>query len=98
VSEGQPIRFVVDMKRREVIERREIDYRLAPDFPSIDPRRVTQVYDDFWMLGISATGRRGRKFFDQLVHADWAEPSAGDIYQAPPMQYHGGEPTSSVIE
>ena len=92
VSEGQPVRFVVDMKSRELIERREIDYRLAPDFPSLDPRRVTQPYRDFWMLGISATGRRGRKFFDQLVHADWAEATAGDIYQAPARQYLGGEP------
>jgi all-trans-8'-apo-beta-carotenal 15,15'-oxygenase len=92
VSAGQPVRFVVDMKSRELIERREIDYRLAPDFPSIDPRRVTQAYNDFWMLGMSATGRRGRKFFDQLVHANWAEATAGDIYQAPAMQYLGGEP------
>jgi all-trans-8'-apo-beta-carotenal 15,15'-oxygenase len=92
VSEGQPIRFIVDMKSRELIERREIDYRFAPDFPSLDPRRVTQPYRDFWMLGISATGRRGRKFFDQLVHADWAEATAGDIYQAPARQYLGGEP------
>jgi carotenoid cleavage dioxygenase-like enzyme len=44
------------------------------------------------MLGMSATGRSGRKFFDQLVHADWAEATAGDIYQAPTMQYLGGEP------
>jgi all-trans-8'-apo-beta-carotenal 15,15'-oxygenase len=92
VSEGQPVRFVVDMKSREVIERREIDYRLAPDFPSIDPRLITQPYGDFWMLGMSATGRHGRKFFDQLVHADWTAATAGDIYQAPTMQYLGGEP------
>jgi all-trans-8'-apo-beta-carotenal 15,15'-oxygenase len=92
VSAGQPVRFVVDMKSREVIERREIDYCLAPDFPTIDPRRVTQPYRDFWMLGISATGRRGRKFFDHLVHADWAQATTGDIYQAPAMQYLGGEP------
>jgi all-trans-8'-apo-beta-carotenal 15,15'-oxygenase len=92
VSAGQPVRFVVDMRRHEVIGRWEIDYRLAPDFPSIDPRRVTQAYNDFWMLGMSATGRRGRKFFDQLVHADWTAATAGDIYQAPTMQYLGGEP------
>ncbi len=92
VSAGQPVRFVVDMKSCEVIERREIDYRLAPDFPSIDPRRVTQPYRDFWMLGMSATGRQGRKFFDQLVHADWTAATADDIYQAPTMQYLGGEP------
>jgi all-trans-8'-apo-beta-carotenal 15,15'-oxygenase len=92
VGEGQPVRFVVDMKSCEVIARQRIDYRLAPDFPSIDPRRVTQPYRDFWMLGISTTGQRGRKFFDQLVHADWGEATARDIYQAPAMQYLGGEP------
>jgi carotenoid cleavage dioxygenase-like enzyme len=92
VSAGQPVRFVVDMKSREVIERQDIDYGLAPDFPSIDPMRVTQAYRDVWMLGMSATGRRGRKFFDQLIHADWEEATTGDVYQAPPMQYLGGEP------
>ena len=92
VSAGQPVRFVVDMKRHEVRERWELDYHLAPDFPSIDPRRVTQPYRDVWILGMSATGRRGRKFFDQLVHADWEEATAGDIYQAPPLHYLGGEP------
>jgi all-trans-8'-apo-beta-carotenal 15,15'-oxygenase len=92
VSEGQPVRFVVDMQSRELLERRAIDYRLAPDFPSIDPRHVTHPYRDVWMLGISATGRCGRKFFDQLVHADWAETTACDIYRAPAMHYLGGEP------
>jgi carotenoid cleavage dioxygenase-like enzyme len=92
VSEGQPVRFVVDMRSQQLLERRAIDYRLAPDFPSIDPRDVTRPYRDVWMLGISATGRRGRKFFDQLVHVDWAETTADDIYQAPAMHYLGGEP------
>jgi all-trans-8'-apo-beta-carotenal 15,15'-oxygenase len=93
VSEGQPVRFVVDMQSHELLERRAIDYRLAPDFPSIDPRHVTRPYRDVWMLGISATGRRGRKFFDQLLHADWVEAAACDVYQAPAMHYLGGEPT-----
>jgi all-trans-8'-apo-beta-carotenal 15,15'-oxygenase len=92
VGEGQPVRFVVDMKSWEVIARRQIDYRSAPDFPSIDPRQVARPYHDFWMLGISATGQYGRKFFDQLVHADWGEATTRDIYQAPAMQYLGGEP------
>ncbi|HZD39489.1 MAG TPA: carotenoid oxygenase family protein, partial [Terriglobales bacterium] len=69
-----------------------IAYGLAPDFPSIDPRHITRSYGDFWMLGMSATGRRGRKFFDQLVHADWTAAIADDIYQAPTMHYLGGEP------
>jgi carotenoid cleavage dioxygenase-like enzyme len=90
VVEGEPVRFVVDMKSRGLIVRWAIDYRLAPDFPSIEPRRVTQPYRDVWMLGISATGRR--KFFDQLVYADWAKATAYDIYQAPTMHYLSGEP------
>jgi carotenoid cleavage dioxygenase-like enzyme len=32
------------------------------------------------------------KFFDQLVHTYWTEATACDIYQAPAMQYLGGEP------
>jgi carotenoid cleavage dioxygenase-like enzyme len=67
-----------------------IDYRLVPDFPSTDPRRTTQPYRDFWMLGISETGQRGRKFFDQLVQADWTKKGPDDLYQAPPRHYLGG--------
>src|SRR5439155_14193006 len=52
----------------------------------------THPYRDFWMLGISATGRRGRKFFDQLAHANWSCVKACDVYQAPPLNYLGGEP------
>ena len=92
VGEGQPVRYLVDMRSRELIGRGEINYRLAPDFPSVAPRRLSESYRDFWMLGISATGRRGRKFFDQLVHANWGEADVCDIYQAPPLHYLGGEP------
>jgi all-trans-8'-apo-beta-carotenal 15,15'-oxygenase len=93
VSEAQPVRFVVNLENRTCIDRHEIDYRRAPDFPALDPSRATLPCRDFWMLGIGATGQCGRKFFDQLVHADWAEGAACDIYQAPPMCYLGGEPT-----
>jgi len=92
VCEGQPVRYVVDMKNRELIGRGEIDYRFAPDFPSIDPRRFTHSYGDFWMLGISTTGRGGRKFFDQLVHGIWSDASARDVYHSPPLHYLCGEP------
>ena len=43
------------------------------------------------MLGISTAGKNGRKFFDQLVHANW-NGQALDIYQSPPNYYLGGEP------
>ncbi len=89
---GQPVRFVVDLKSREVIESTPVDYWLAPDFPAINPSLVTQLYRDFWMLGISATGNPGRKFFDQLVHVAWPGTCACDIYKAPPKHYLGSEP------
>jgi carotenoid cleavage dioxygenase-like enzyme len=44
------------------------------------------------MLGIAATGRQGRKFFDQLVLADWRRPRPASVYQAPPLHYLAGEP------
>jgi len=92
VCEGHPVRYAVDLKTRELIERGEIDYRFAPDFPSVAPRRFGESYRDFWMLGISTTGRRGRKFFDQLAHADWTGRAPRDIYQSPPLHYLCGEP------
>ena len=92
VCEGQPVRYIIDKKNGEWCGRRGLDYRLAPDFPSIDMRRAAQSYEDFWMLGISNTGRFGRKFFDQLVHASWDSDSPSDIYQAPAEHYLAGEP------
>jgi all-trans-8'-apo-beta-carotenal 15,15'-oxygenase len=92
VGEAQPVRFVVDLQSRTCVARHELDYHQAPDFPTLDPRQVTLPSHDFWMLGIGATGRSGRKFFNQLVHANWTEGTADDIYQAPPMCYLGGEP------
>jgi all-trans-8'-apo-beta-carotenal 15,15'-oxygenase len=92
VCEGQPVRFVIDVDGRKLVTTAAIDYLLAPDFPSIAPRQFTQPYRDFWMLGISATGRHGRKFFDQLAHANWACARVCDVYQTPPRNYLGGEP------
>jgi carotenoid cleavage dioxygenase len=92
VCEGSPVRFEVDVRSGTVLNKRTVNYRLAPDFPSIDPLKQTVSYDDFWMLGISATGRRGRKFFDQLVHVNWTKTDPCDIYQAPLLHYLCGEP------
>ena len=92
ICEAQPVRFVIDVASQELIKTAQIDYVLAPDFPSIDQNQFTQPYRDFWMLGISATGRQGRKFFDQLAHANWACAKACDVYHAPPLHYLGGEP------
>jgi all-trans-8'-apo-beta-carotenal 15,15'-oxygenase len=92
VCEGQPVRFVIDVDARSLISKTAIDYRQAPDFPAIAPGRLMRSYSDFWMLGISATGLRGRKFFDQLAHANWNWARALDVYQAPLFHYLGGEP------
>ncbi len=92
VSEGRPVRFVLDAGASAVVARHEIDYRLAPDFPAMDRRRVGRPYRDGWMLGISAAGKPGRKFMDQLVHVDWADGKLRGVYQAPPGHYLGCEP------
>lgn len=90
VGEGRPVRMVVDLATGRVVDRREIAYHRAPDFAAIDPARAGRPYEEFWMLGISATGQPGRKFFDQLVHARWNGPL--DVWQAPPGLYLAGEP------
>jgi carotenoid cleavage dioxygenase-like enzyme len=92
VGEGGPVRFVIDVARGVVAERRELSYRLAPDFAVVDPRHVGRAGDDFWMLGISATGKPGRKFLDELVHLSWARPQEADLWRAPRGSYLGGEP------
>ena len=92
VCEGWPTRFVLDLESYELVETAAVHYRLAPDFPAIDPSLTTRAYDHFWMLGISATGNRGRKFFDQLVHVKWPGKCACDVYHVPAGNYLGSEP------
>jgi all-trans-8'-apo-beta-carotenal 15,15'-oxygenase len=91
VGDGAPVRFVIDVEGRDSPVRRTLAYRSAPDFPSIDPDRIGKAYRDFWMLGISRACQPGRKFFDQLVHANWSSDSI-EVYQAPEGHYLGGEP------
>lgn len=92
VAPGVPTRFSIDLQKREVCDQSYVEYSQAPDFPALDPRKAMQRYEDFWMLGISAAGQRGRKFFDELVHANWTRPHAIHIYRTPGMTYLGGEP------
>ncbi len=86
-----PARYVIDPQREKVIDSVLLDYGNAPDFPSVAPQNFTREYSDFWMLGMSNAGKRGRKFFDQLVHADWSGNKL-DVYTTPPNRYLGGEP------
>ncbi len=96
VAPAHPVRYVVDLESSRdgsgLVERREAPYRLAADFPAVDPRRAGGATDRFWMLAISATGKRGRKFLDRLVSVDLAEGAEVDGWQAPPRRYLGGEP------
>ncbi len=89
---GRPVRYTVDAAAWRVVETRALDYDLTPDFAAIDPRKHQQPYRDFWMLGISAAGQPGRKFFDQLVHCRWDRHTTEDVYQAPERGYLCGEP------
>ena len=92
VAPGRPARLVVDLATGTLLDRIEIAYDCAPDFPAIDPHLAGHPYEDFWMLGISRTGQPGRKTFDQVVHASWSHPDRVDVWQAPPGHYLGGEP------
>ncbi len=69
-----------------------MEYDRSPDFPSLEKRLVGRNYDDFWMLGISASGGKGRKFFDQLAHGSWRRGRVHDLYQTRPGEYLAGEP------
>jgi all-trans-8'-apo-beta-carotenal 15,15'-oxygenase len=88
---GHPVRFTIDPAAGAPIERRDVAYSCSPDFPAHDLEATGRAYDAFWMLGISAAGRPGRKFFDQLVRVEW-DTDAVDVYQAAPRHYLGGEP------
>jgi len=88
----RPVRYRIDLESRKLAERQPMDYDRTPDFPSIDPRLVSRSYNDFWMLGISASGRDGRKFFDQLARGSWRDGGVSDVFQTPPGEYLAGEP------
>ena len=95
VSPGRPVRYRMALDRRQVIERIVMDYDRTPDFPSIDPALASGNYEHFWVLGISASGGPGRKFFDTLARGTWESHSQGgvsDLFQVPPGEYLAGEP------
>jgi carotenoid cleavage dioxygenase-like enzyme len=83
--------MLVDLDSGAIVERRRIDYNCAPDFPAHRVDLTGFPYDSMWMLGISAAGQPGRKFFDQMVRVDWNAEKV-DLWQAPRATYLGGEP------
>lgn len=92
VSGCRPVRFVIDLESRKLIEKISMSYDSAPDFPAINPHQSGARYDSFWALGISATGQPGRKFFDQLVRGSWDNGDISGCYSVPRGEYLGGEP------
>lgn len=92
VLPGRPVRLVVDLDRQEVIERQEVAYHKACDFPAVARANETHPTTDTWLLGISKTGQEGRKFFDELVHVRWDSPDDVTLYRAPEGRFLGGEP------
>lgn len=88
---GRPMRLTLDLRTQAVVDRLEIDYTHSPDFPAHDPDLTGLPCEHFWMLGISQSGRPGRKFFDEVVRIDWPTRSA-EVFRAPKRHYFGGEP------
>jgi all-trans-8'-apo-beta-carotenal 15,15'-oxygenase len=92
VQPCRPVRYRIDLAARKLVGKQPMDYDRTPDFPSIDPCLVSRKYNDFWMLGISASGGAGRKFFDQLARGSWESGGVSDVFQAPAGEYLAGEP------
>ncbi|MGE0454528.1 MAG: carotenoid oxygenase family protein [Vicinamibacteria bacterium] len=93
VRPARPVRYVIDSRSWEVMERIAVPSKLSHDFPSVDPRRALRPNDHFWMLGLSKTGQAGRKYFDQLAHVDFSSGSIAEAYTLPERFYFGSEPT-----
>ena len=87
-----PVRYVIDLNESKLLERQEMSYQCCPDFPSVDQRAVDGERNDFWMLGMSQSGRNGRKFFDHVARGSWRDGDVVDTWQAPAGEYLGGEP------
>jgi all-trans-8'-apo-beta-carotenal 15,15'-oxygenase len=92
VTSCRPTRYVIHIPTQKLVARTAMEYDRAPDFPTPDRRLVGKDYDDFWMLGISAKGLPGRKFFDHLAHGSWKKGAVTDVYQTGVGEYLGGEP------
>ena len=91
VAPGRPARLRIDLATLTLIDRVELDYDRAPDFPVVAAADAGRAYSRCTMLGISATGSPGRKFFDELAAVDWSA-GAVETWRAPPGAYFASEP------
>lgn len=92
VRPAHVVRLRVDLASGRLVERRSVSGGLAADFPVVDPQRAGSPADVFWMLAISATGQRGRKFFDRLQRFDGRAGGVVDEYAVCPPRFLAGEP------
>ena len=88
----RPVRYVIDLETRSIRNKFTMVCELSPDFPAIDVHRAGSACEEFWMLGIGAFGRPGRKFFDRVLRGSWQSGTICDGWAAPRGQYLGGEP------
>ncbi len=92
VRPAHPTRFVVDPVTGTLLETIRLPFTLAADFPVHDPALTCLPYRQFWMLGISTTGKPGRKFLDRLCRGDWETGEVETIYTPPAGSFLAGEP------
>lgn len=92
VRPAHPTRVVIDAERGQLLETLRLPFTLAADFPVHDPNLTCLPYRHFWMLGISPTGSKGRKFLDRLCRGDWETGTVEEVYAPPPGCHLAGEP------
>ncbi len=92
VRPAHPTRFVIDPERGRLLDTLRLPFTLAADFPVHDPNLTCLPYRHFWMLGISPTGKQGRKFLDRLCRGDWGTGTVEEVYTPPDGCYLAGEP------
>lgn len=94
VPRCRPVRYIIDPETQSLKEKLTMSYSCAPDFPAVGSEHASRAYNDFWILGISALGSDGRKFFDQLGHGSWRAGDISSVYSVPRGEYLGGEPVA----
>ncbi len=89
---AHPMRYQIDVEGARLVDAETLDYSRMCDFPHIDPRRAGRGCHRFWVLGISASAKPGRKFFDELVCLDWDQGGVAGLWRADKHCYLGNEP------
>lgn len=89
---ARPTRYLLHPETFELRQRVVLNDPCMCDFPTTDPRRLSQDYESFWVLGIADSHEPGRKFFNQVVRYSWTAGGRAGLWRAPSGCYLGGEP------